>query len=176
MFLSTTHFVCNAFTVSSGTKTSFGTYLGCKISSNRSRTAPFAYAFSFISTDVFISSKSTSNDASSSSSSFLLLRSCDDDDDDDDADDDDDDDGTINFPIEYAFGAASRCRLQNDDVSHVLKSCALNAPTFTREKMKKKKKKKEEKKKKGNEEKVLGLDALVFVVVVEIILLSFEVF
>ena len=41
--------------------------------------------------------------------------------------------------------------------------------------MKKKKKKKEEKKKKGNEEKVLGLDALVFVVV-EIILLSFEVF
>ena len=39
----------------------------------------------------------------------------------------------------------------------------------------KKKKKKEEKKKKGNEEKVLGLDALVFVVV-EIILLSFEVF
>jgi hypothetical protein len=174
MFLSTTHFVCNAFTVSSGTKTSFGTYLGCKISSNRSRTAPFAYAFSFISTDVFISSKSTSNDASSSSSSFLLLRSCDDDDDDDA--DDDDDDGTINFPIEYAFGAASRCRLQNDDVSHVLKSCALNAPTFTREKMKKKKKKKEEKKKKGNEEKVLGLDALVFVVVVEIILLSFEVF
>ena len=41
---------------------------------------------------------------------------------------------------------------------------------------KKKKKKKEEKKKKGNEEKVLGLDALVFVVVVEIILLSSEVF
>ena len=41
--------------------------------------------------------------------------------------------------------------------------------------MKKKKKKKEEKKKKGNEEKVLGLDALVFVVV-EIILLSSEVF
>ena len=41
----------------------------------------------------------------------------------------------------------------------------------------KKKKKKEEKKKKGNEEKVLGLDAFVFVVVVvEIILLSFEVF
>ena len=38
------------------------------------------------------------------------------------------------------------------------------------------KKKKDEKKKKGNEEKVLGLDALVFVVVVEIILLSFEVF
>jgi hypothetical protein len=43
-------------------------------------------------------------------------------------------------------------------------------------KMKKKKKKKLKKKKKGNEEKVLGLDALVFVVVVEIILLSFEVF
>ena len=42
-------------------------------------------------------------------------------------------------------------------------------------KMKKKKKKKLKKKKKGNEEKVLGLDALVFVVV-EIILLSFEVF
>ena len=39
-----------------------------------------------------------------------------------------------------------------------------------------KKKKEEKKKKKGNEEKVLGLDALVFVVVVEIILLSFEVF
>jgi hypothetical protein len=167
MFLSTTHFVCNAFTVSSGTKTFFGTYLGCKISSNRSRTAPFAYAFSFISTDVFISSKNTSNDASSSSSPSLLLRSCDDDDGDAAADADD---GTINFPIEYAFGAASRCRLQNDDVSHVLKSCALNAPTFTREKMKKKKKK-EEKKKKGNEEKVLGLAALVFVVV-EIILLS----
>ena len=38
-----------------------------------------------------------------------------------------------------------------------------------------KKKKEEKKKKKGKEEKVLGLDALVFVVV-EIILLSFEVF
>ena len=37
------------------------------------------------------------------------------------------------------------------------------------------KKKKDEKKKIGNEEKVLGLAALVFVVV-EIILLSFEVF
>mmetsp|Transcript_6152 Transcript_6152/g.18272 ORF Transcript_6152/g.18272 Transcript_6152/m.18272 type:complete len:227 (-) Transcript_6152:18-698(-) len=159
MFFSTVHFVCKAFTVSSGTKTSFGTYRGCKTSSNRSRTAPFAYAISFIFIVVFVSSKKTSNDASSSSSalSSALPRRC----------LFSFDAVSINFPIEYAFGAASRCRLQNDDVSHVLKSCALNASTsFTTNREEKKASdavEKKKKKKKEEEGKGAGLIVLISV-------------
>ena len=81
---STTHFVCNAFTVSSGTKTFFGTYLGYEISSNRSRRTDYCAIIS--SPPMFAISLRAHRMTLHLRLPSLLLRSCDDDDDDDDAD------------------------------------------------------------------------------------------